>query len=554
MSLRFLYLIGTLWALVLPKGYAQQTTNKADHLTTVDVLIEEGQYKNAVDYIDSLIATDDLQGSSKLKNELIAKKGDAYYYLNELETSFEYYLFAAKSEELQPENNKKFIGDAYANAAYCLTELGLHEKALSYDKLAYNYAKLINDSAQMAVTTANIAINYKHQGNYDLSLKHFEEAYAIDKNLKDSIGIAYDLNALAVHFKEWKKYDQALAYFEESLAIMKKAGLKKEMSTRYSNISQVYLAIDNIVEAERNISKAIAIDKELKDSLNLAKHIDLLGLIFDSKGDYAIAMDYHMQALNMFQQFNTQSHIAISHRLIAQTYLNLNQPNKAIEHLNKGIELASSNQFLRELMNLFKLKETCLNMMGDASNAKLYQEQYHIIKDSIYSINNSNRLQKIELEIELSKKEAEIENQRELATASLTQLEANNKQFIIWLITGFAFVAFLILYLFISRQSKNEALYELEIAKLQSKLQALIKNDPESFNIKIKDINGQLDDPLSEKEFDVVKFIFTKKSNVEIGSELDLSVNTIKYHFKNIYKKFGVSNRKEALQFLLAPA
>ena len=554
MSLRFLYLIGMIWALILPKGYAQQTTNKVGHLTTVEVLIEERQYKKAVDYIDSLIATDNLQGSSKLKNELNAKKGDAYYYLNELETSFEYYLFAAKSEELQSDNNKKFIGDSYANAAYCLTELGLHEKALSYDKLAYNYAKLINDSAQMAVTTANIAINYKHQGNYDLSLKHFEEAYAIDKNLKDSIGIAYDLNALAVHFKEWKKYDQALNYFEESLAIMKKAGLKKEMATRYSNISQVYLATNNILDAERNISKAIALDTELKDSLNLAKHIDLLGLIFENKGDYEIAMDYHMQALNMFQQFNTQSHIAISHRLIAQTYLKLNQPNNAIEHLDKGIELASSNRFLRELMNLFKLKETALSLMDDSSSAKLYEEQYHIIKDSIYSIDNSNRLQKIELENELSKKEAEIANQKTIATASLTELEANNKQFIIWLITGFAFVAFLLLYLFTSRQSKNQEVYEQEIAELQGKLQALIKNDPESFNIKIKDINGQLETPLSEKEFEVVKFIFTKKTNVEIGSELEVSVNTIKYHFKNIYKKFGVTNRKEALQFLLAPA
>jgi len=195
-----------------------------------------------------------------------------------------------------------------------------------------------------------------------------------------------------------------------------------------------------------------------------------------------------------------------------------------------------------------------LKLIGNTSDAKLYQEQYHIIKDSIYSIENSNRLQKIELEHELGKKEAEIENQKLLFTKSIAQLEAGNSQFIIWLATGFAFVAFLILYLFKSRQSKNEAIYKIEIADLQGKLQALIKNDPESFNFKIKDINGQLDQPLSEKEFEVVKFIFTKKSNVEIGDELEVSVNTIKYHFKNIYKKFGVANRKEALQFLLAPA
>lgn len=553
MSFRLLHLFFAIGIFQYQFGYSQKSDG-THHIIAVDKLIKDNNYQQAINYIDSIFTTIGLQGSSKLKNELNAKKGDAYYYLNNLELSFENYLFAAKSEELQADNNKKFIGDAYANAAYCLTVLGLHEKAIAYDKLAYNYAKLINDSSQMAVTTANIAINYKHQGNYKLALKHFEEAYSIDQNLNDSIGIAYDLNALAVHFKEWKKYDQALAYFEESLAIMTKADLKKEMATRYSNITQVYLEIDNIIEAERNISKAIAIDKELKDSINLAKHTNLLGLIFEKKGDYQVAIDYHLQALKVHEKYNTQSQVAISNRLLAQAYLKLGKPEKALEHLNKGIEVAASNRFLRELMNLFELKETCLNTIGDTAGARLYQEQYHIIKDSIYSIDNSNRLQKIELENELSKKEVEIENQKTLATESLNQLEANNKQFIIWLITGFAGVAFLILYLFTSRQSKNEELYELEIAELQGKLQALIKNDPESFNIKIKDINGQLDEPLSKKEFEVVKFIFTKKSNVEIGSELDVSVKTIKYHFKNIYKKFGVANRKEALQFLLAPA
>ncbi len=553
MSTRLVFLFFAIGIFQYQLGFSQKSDD-ADHIAVVDGFIEEHSYQQAINYIDSLLSTDKLQGSSFFKSELNSKKGDAYYYLNELESSFEYYLLAAISEELQPENDKKFIGESYANAAYCLTVLGLHEKAIEYDQLSYNYAYLIKDSSQMAVTTSNIAINYRHQGNYDLSLKHFEEAYSIDRKLKDSIGIGYDLNSLAVLFNEWKKYDQALKYFEESMTIMKKANLKKEMATRYSNITQVYLATNNILEAERNISKAIAIDRQSKDSMSLAKHINQLGVIFEKKGSYEVAIDYHLQSLKVHEKYNTRRQIAISHRLLAQAYLKLEQSEKTLAHLDKGIEVAGSNRFLHELMNLFSLKETYSNFIGDISGAKMYQEQYHIIKDSIYSINNSNRLQKIELENELSKKEIEIVNQKTIATDSLNEQEANNKQFIIWLITGFTVVAFLLLYFIRVRRSKNEAVHQNEIALLQGKLEALIKNDPESFNIKIKDINGQLDNPLSEKEFEVVKFIFTKKSNVEIGTELELSVNTIKYHFKNIYKKFGVSNRKEALQFLLAPA
>ena len=36
-------------------------------------------------------------------------------------------------------------------------------------------------------------------------------------------------------------------------------------------------------------------------------------------------------------------------------------------------------------------------------------------------------------------------------------------------------------------------------------------------------------------------------TNDRISSQAGLSVNTVKYHLKNIYRKFGVTNRVEAI-------
>jgi ATP/maltotriose-dependent transcriptional regulator MalT len=531
-----------------PTHGVSQQVNKID---AVNQLIKTGKYQKGIDFVDSLFATSNFQKNSKRKNQLLVKKADCYYYLHNLESAFEYYLLAAKNEELLLENDKAFISDAFGNAAYCLVDLGLNEQAIKYSKLSYNYAQ---DSGQMAVTTSNIGVSYKHLGDYTAALTHFEEAYAIDKNLQDSIGIAYDLNNLGFLFKEWEKYDQALVYFKESMAIVKKANLKKEMATRFSNMAQVYLAMNDLREAERNIAKAIAIDKEIEDQFGLAKHFNLLGQISESKKDYQQAIDYQLQALALHQKLKTRSTLAITHRLLAQNYFKLNQINDALTRLDEGIEIARANHYTNELMNLFKLKAKYLSSINKNQEARLYEDSYRVLKDSMYSIENSNKIYQMELATELAKKEEEIKGHKQLADATLQKLKAKNTQLIIWLTIGFLLVAFLSLYLFKSKQLKNNKQYQLEIADLQGKLQALIKNDPESFNIKIKDINNQLDEPLSEKEFDVVKFIFTKKSNVEIGEELELSVNTVKFHFKNIYKKFGVKNRKEALQYLLVPA
>ncbi|HEX6763050.1 MAG TPA: LuxR C-terminal-related transcriptional regulator [Gaiellaceae bacterium] len=58
----------------------------------------------------------------------------------------------------------------------------------------------------------------------------------------------------------------------------------------------------------------------------------------------------------------------------------------------------------------------------------------------------------------------------------------------------------------------------------------------------------ELLDPLSERETVVLRYLPTLLSNQEIAGELYVSVNTVKTHLKNIYRKLGVSDRREAVR------
>jgi LuxR family maltose regulon positive regulatory protein len=55
-------------------------------------------------------------------------------------------------------------------------------------------------------------------------------------------------------------------------------------------------------------------------------------------------------------------------------------------------------------------------------------------------------------------------------------------------------------------------------------------------------------DPLSEREETVLRYLPTLMSKAEIASELFVSVNTVKTHTKNIYRKLGVGTRTEAVR------
>lgn len=53
---------------------------------------------------------------------------------------------------------------------------------------------------------------------------------------------------------------------------------------------------------------------------------------------------------------------------------------------------------------------------------------------------------------------------------------------------------------------------------------------------------------LSDRELDVVRYLPGPLSNAEIAAQLFVSLNTLKTHLRSIYRKLGVSNRRDAIQ------
>lgn len=54
--------------------------------------------------------------------------------------------------------------------------------------------------------------------------------------------------------------------------------------------------------------------------------------------------------------------------------------------------------------------------------------------------------------------------------------------------------------------------------------------------------------PLTDRELTVLRYLQSMLSNVEIASELCLSVNTVKTHVRNIYRKLDTDRRREAVR------
>lgn len=128
---------------------------------------------------------------------------------------------------------------------------------------------------------------------------------------------------------------------------------------------------------------------------------------------------------------------------------------------------------------------------------------------------------------------------------------------VLCLITGVV-VIYLISYYRLRRQIREQKILAEKLAS-ENQLEAIKKRfvelhaGPSELAVRMgkDELNEKLHNPLTEREFEILKCTLEGKSNGEICEELSISINTVKFHLKNTFNKMGVSNRKEAFEYLL---
>jgi ATP/maltotriose-dependent transcriptional regulator MalT len=63
----------------------------------------------------------------------------------------------------------------------------------------------------------------------------------------------------------------------------------------------------------------------------------------------------------------------------------------------------------------------------------------------------------------------------------------------------------------------------------------------------LPDGGATLDDPLSEREMEVLALLSSGRTNAEVAKDLFVATGTVKAHVNNIYRKLDARNRAEAL-------
>jgi DNA-binding NarL/FixJ family response regulator len=68
----------------------------------------------------------------------------------------------------------------------------------------------------------------------------------------------------------------------------------------------------------------------------------------------------------------------------------------------------------------------------------------------------------------------------------------------------------------------------------------------------VRDLKRDPREDLTSRERAMLSALARGRTNAELASELGISINTVKFHLRNLYEKLGLSNRSQAIAFYYA--
>ena len=397
----------------------------------------------------------------------------------------------------------------------CHSYLANYDQSIEQSYKALKYGETYRDTIALLDAYNNLGIDLYYQDDLAEAEKYFAKYKEVARLFGDSLRLGHAFNNLGLIAAENSDVDAELKLYDQAKSIFLAIGEEEGYANTLLNAGTVYMSLELYEQASDQFNEALAVFKKLA---------------------YASAIEHTLQSMG-------ENYLAQGKYLMASSVT------------NEALGVAMENGITQDLPYIYKLLTEIEEANGNFKKAFEYQRRYHAIQDSIFNSEKSMQISELQTRYETEKKQQQIELLTTQNKLSQLSLEKKRREMFVLIFALFLIVVVggFIVYILINRSRLKERLLLEEVENLRLKINSLVGGTSDGLSIDVDDLNKRLIAPLSEREFEILMLAVSDKNNSEIAEEIFVSVNTVKYHLKNIYEKLGVSNRKEALQFAINP-
>jgi adenylate cyclase len=375
----------------LPKQ--KEDTSKANLLTALSFTYQTINPDEGIKYgRQALELTTKLQwekGIGNANNRL----GNNYYGKSDYLKAIEYYQEALKIfEEI---GYKKGIASVTGNMGNIYNEQSDYPKALEYYFKALKMDEELENKNSIAAVTECIGNVYCDQGDNPKALEYDFKALKMEEEVGNKSEIANVTGNIGCVYYSQSDYPKALEYDFKALKMHEDVGNKSGIANVTGNIGSIYNSEKNYTMAIAYEQKALKIDEEIGDKHNAAWQLAFMGnallsLVIDTPGKSGMAYSGEMPEGKYVPAGKAgKADVAIPAGKAARL-------RKAIDYLRQGLAISKEINAPDVMQLCYEGFTKAYKLSGDYKKAMEYADDEKVINDSVFSLDNRNKMVKLE--------------------------------------------------------------------------------------------------------------------------------------------------------------
>lgn len=324
----------------------------------------------------------------------------------------------------------KYIGMAYYFQAKYL-------ETIQYWKQSHDVFEALGDTKGVANMLSNIGAIYFNQGDDTKAIEMYLRTLKVAETIGDTLRIATVLNNIGgVYNNKDATRDKAISYFLRAYELSKQIKDQEAIGTSAVNAGGYYLIKKNADSALYYFDNSlIAIKQTVRG--NIAYVLNNIGEAYALKKDYAQAKKYQNEALEIATNNNSALDMTLALISLGNTYHDEGNYETAIKYYQRAEAIASNIGVNYQLEKIYISLALSYASQLDYEQAFKYQKLYSEIKDTLYNAENDKKIQRLQFNYEIDKKQGEVDlllKDKEIKDLAIKQQKLIRNALIVFLV------------------------------------------------------------------------------------------------------------------------
>jgi signal transduction histidine kinase len=312
---------------------------------------------------------------------------------------------------------QKGMAQAYNDLGIIYIDKADYKKAVGYLNESMKIRSELNDKSGMAALYNKLGIIDQKQGRLKEALQNQIEALKMFRELGQEKWIGHTLNNIAIIHQNLGDFEKALEYHKMGLEYRLKLNDLQGEATSYTNMANLYAKMRDTTLSLTYYGKALDLSRNLKNKELISTTLSNLANIYMARKDYLQATQLFSESLAIREQLGDAKGISSILSRMGAVYTETGRYREASVALNRSLKISKNISVVEEelsaLMGLAKLKalthqlDSAFILMNDyiATRDSVYDQR---IKQQIVEVQNKYENEKLEQDLELTRKEKEF--------------------------------------------------------------------------------------------------------------------------------------------------